>query len=310
MHTAVGWMAAVVALLGVVPIEVAAAAQAEPADRQAQIRAGTCEAVDAGEVVAALAAVSAPAGDSAGPAAATRAQSSYTEVPLGLPALLASDHAITVSSDPDDPEATVACGEIGGPRDAQGALAIGLRPVGDSGIAGIAYLAPTPGAAAQTGVSLFVAETAEARPDDEESATGAGVETPTPAPAQSAGEQEYAVTVRQHVTLLVGSLRRVDALFDEPQTGEAAWTSELTAELALWQILYEEARETAPPAELAEFHERYLAALELLDSAADDIVFALENADEARLADAADKIQRAIEAIQALAGDDAATPAA
>ena len=293
MRTAVVSLVAVVALLGAVPSEAAAFAQTAPVDRQAQVRTGTCDAADAGEVVVELATPSAPTGDSAGPAQATRAQSSYTEVSVGLPELLASDHAITISSNPDDPQAIVACGEIGGPLDGQGALAIGLRPVGGSGIAGIAYLAPTPGTATQTGVSLFVAE------------TGTAEESPQPA-----GEQEYADTVRQHVTLLVGSLRRVDTLFDEPQTGEAAWASEVRAELALWQLLYAEARETIPPDQLAEFHERYLAALELLDSAAEDIVFALENADESRLADAANKIQRAIEAIQALAGDDAATPVA
>ena len=36
----------------------------------------------------------------------------------------------------------LACGAVGGPRDANGAVVIGLREVANSGYSGIAYLAP------------------------------------------------------------------------------------------------------------------------------------------------------------------------
>lgn len=52
---------------------------------------------------------------------------------------------------------SVACGEIGGPRRADGSVIIGLREQHDSGLNGIAYLAPDPADPSRTQVSLFLA---------------------------------------------------------------------------------------------------------------------------------------------------------
>ena len=51
-------------------------------------------------------------------------------------------------------EAPVACGEVGGIVADDGSLVVGLRAVNDSGVTGIAYLAPSANGA---GLSLFVA---------------------------------------------------------------------------------------------------------------------------------------------------------
>jgi hypothetical protein len=85
---------------------------------------------------------------------------SYTLVGVSLATLLESDHAVVIrgpvgSSD----EAVVACGEIGGARPPEGAIAIGLRAYRESGVSGIAYLAPLPDDPDQTQVSIFVTET-------------------------------------------------------------------------------------------------------------------------------------------------------
>ena len=66
--------------------------------------------------------------------------------------MLGDDHVIAVLS--EDGQTVVACGAIGGVPDGQGAYTIGLAPVGDSGVAGTAYLAVRDGNT--TGISIFV----------------------------------------------------------------------------------------------------------------------------------------------------------
>jgi hypothetical protein len=264
----------------------------------AAIQAGTCAA--AGEVAGQLTVPVVAAGAAAGSGDATRAATSYTAVPLALDALLASPHAILARSGDDT---VVACGEVGGAMDPGGALTIGLRPAEGSAYSGIAYLAPVAGDPSQTGISLFLAETVVVPP----SVPPTVAPTPTPAPAV----EDYPGTVRGQVTLLVGSLHRVDTLFDEPKVDDRAWRDQVTAELALWRLLYRDAQALTPPQEYAAFHEQYLAALALLDGAAEDVRVALDTGDQQRLADGSDKIRQGIEALWALdAPDPAATPAA
>lgn len=308
MRTTLRWLMIAVAM-ATLAITPSVAAQDEPVAYTANVFAGSCD--DPGAVDAPLNDVVAPSGGQEGAEDATVAATSFTAVPLALDDLLGGEFAIDVRL--ADAEDVVACGEIGGVVNAQGALTIGLRPVGDSGVSGIAYLTED---GSQTGISTFVAETGaviaeEPEPDAEESSE------PDASPAGEADsgeeldEETYVVNVRRQVTLLVGSLQRVDALFEEPRVDDAAWINQLTAELTLWQILYDEARATTPPAEYDDFNEQYLDALELLDSASLDVLEALETGDEERLGEASTKIDQAIELLRELSGDDeGGTPAA
>lgn len=127
------------------------------AGRPAHIHSGDC--VDLGDVVAPLTDLTEPAGQAEGQAKrAMAAESSFTNVPLTLDAILADDHAINVHLSADQIGTYIACGEIGGVRDANGALTIGLRELNNSGFTGIAFLAPAADGAS-TDVSVFISQT-------------------------------------------------------------------------------------------------------------------------------------------------------
>jgi hypothetical protein len=125
--------------------------------RPAHIHSGDC--VNLGEVVWPLTNLTEPTGNSVGQAnKAISAESSLTVVPVPLDQILASDHAINVHLSADQIGTYIACGEVGGVVDANGALTIGLRELNNSGYTGIAYLAPSPDGAGTT-VSVFIAKT-------------------------------------------------------------------------------------------------------------------------------------------------------
>ena len=123
--------------------------------RPAHIHSGNC--VELGDVVVPLNDLTAPIGEGVGQAdEATPAESSFTNVPMTLDAILGSDHAINVHLSAEQIDTYIACGELGGAVDAGGALVVGLRELSDSGFTGIAFL--TPGAdGASTDVSVFIA---------------------------------------------------------------------------------------------------------------------------------------------------------
>lgn len=119
---------------------------------------GTCEGETAdglGDEVSDLGELTIPIADPDGAQTAIAVETTFASVELTLDELLAEDHAIVVLDRDQDDAAPLACGDIGGAADAQGAVSIGLREVDGSGYAGIAYLISS-----DTGVtvSLFVAE--------------------------------------------------------------------------------------------------------------------------------------------------------
>lgn len=145
--------------LGAVTSAQEATPAATPADavasRPAHIHTGTCEEV--GEVVGPLENLTAPVGAAVGQETATVAQTSFTNVPLTMDQILAEDHVVNVHLSDEEIGVYIACGEIGGVLDANGALVIGLEETEGSGFHGIAYLAP--GAdGASTDVSVFVVQ--------------------------------------------------------------------------------------------------------------------------------------------------------
>jgi hypothetical protein len=130
-------------------------AQAVAPTRPAHIHSGDC--VELGDVVVPLTDLTAPTGVGAGQAEkAIPAESSFTNVPMTLDAILGADHAINVHLSAEQIDTYIACGEIGGVIDSSGSLVIGLREESDSGFTGIAFLSP--GAdGASTDVSVFIA---------------------------------------------------------------------------------------------------------------------------------------------------------
>jgi len=124
--------------------------------RPVHIHSGNC--TELGDVVVPLIDLVAPQGDRVGQGRrATLAETSYTQVPLTLDAILAADHAINVHLSTDEIETYIACGEIGGVLTPEGTLNIGLSEVGNSGFTGIAYLGPNADGAS-TDVSVFIAD--------------------------------------------------------------------------------------------------------------------------------------------------------
>ena len=123
------------------------------ADRPAKIVAGTCD--TPGATLAELTSLVAPVGDAVGPAGAVLAEGSFTAVPATLASLVDDDHAILVAYSEDQPDRILACGEIGGIYDADGALAVGLTGLMPAAH-GVAYLFPGQGGAT-TGISAFLA---------------------------------------------------------------------------------------------------------------------------------------------------------
>ena len=126
-----------------------------PVPRPVHIHTGDC--AQLGEVVYPLTDLVAPVGVGGGQAdEAAQAESSFSTVPVTLETLLAGDHAINAHLSADEIGTYIACGEIGGVLDVNGALIVGLRESSDSGFTGIAFLAPA-GDGVSTNVSVFIA---------------------------------------------------------------------------------------------------------------------------------------------------------
>jgi hypothetical protein len=132
-------------------------AEPEESVLAASIETGMCEEAEGGSRVA-LEPPQLASGSREGSAAALPAATSYSVVEVAMGTLLERDHAVVVRDAGND--AILACGEIGGLRSFDGALAIGLRSQADSSVFGVAYLALLPDDSAQTQVSLFVAGSA------------------------------------------------------------------------------------------------------------------------------------------------------
>ena len=123
--------------------------------RPVHIHSGNCE--DLGDVVQPLTDLTGAAGAPVGQAdLAAMAESSSTNVPLTLDAILGADHAINAHLSAEEIGTYIACGEIGGTLTDQGALIVGLRESQDSGFTGIAFLLPNPDGVS-TDVSVFIA---------------------------------------------------------------------------------------------------------------------------------------------------------
>jgi hypothetical protein len=160
-----------------------ALAQEASPPRPSHIHSGDCD--ELGPVVQPLTFLTVPEGEVLGNSDAVVAEAAFTNIPQPLSELVAEDHALKVHLSRDKIQIYLACGDIGGTVDANGALIVGMKEIGGSGYAGIAYLAP--GRAGGTDISVMIAQMLPVSPEFE---AAAAVEAPAAAPAETpqAGE--------------------------------------------------------------------------------------------------------------------------
>jgi hypothetical protein len=129
-------------------------AQEASPPRPSHIHSGDCD--ELGEVVQPLTALTVPGGDTLGNGDAVVAEAAFTSIPQTLEELLAEDHALKVHLSKEQIQTYLACGDVGGQLDANGALIVGMKELDGSGYAGIAYLQPA--ANGTTSVSVMIAQ--------------------------------------------------------------------------------------------------------------------------------------------------------
>src|SRR5215207_11691211 len=94
-------------------------AQEASPPRPSHIHSGACD--EPGEVVQPLNSLTVPVGAVSGNSDAVIAEAAFTSIPQPLDQLLAEDHALKVHLSADQIQTYLACGEIGGAADADGA---------------------------------------------------------------------------------------------------------------------------------------------------------------------------------------------
>ena len=129
-------------------------AQEASPPRPSHIHSGDCD--EPGEVVQPLNSLTVPVGAVSGNSDAVIAEAAFTSISQSLDELLTEDHALKVHLSADQIQTYLACGDIGGAADADGALIVGMKELDDSGYAGIAYLVPA--ADGSTSVSVMIAQ--------------------------------------------------------------------------------------------------------------------------------------------------------
>jgi hypothetical protein len=129
-----------------------AAAQEASPERPSHIHSGGCD--ELGPVVQPLTFLTVPEGQILGSEDAVVAEAAFSNIPLTLDEMLAEDHALKVHLSRERIETYLACGDIGGTVDANGALIVGLKELDGSGYTGIAYLVPS---GSGTSISVMIA---------------------------------------------------------------------------------------------------------------------------------------------------------
>lgn len=151
--------------------------------RPSHIHTGDCD--ELGPVVQPLTSLTVPGGEVAGNNEAVVAEAAFTSIPQPLSELLAEDHAIKIHLSKERIETYLACGDLGGAVDANGALIVGLKELDGSGWTGIAYLQPA--GDGSTSVSVMIAKVLPGG-----GAGDAAAEVATVEPAAAAAETNQA----------------------------------------------------------------------------------------------------------------------
>jgi plastocyanin len=150
--------------------------------RPSHIHDGDCD--EPGQIIQPLTSLTVPAGQVSGNSDAVVAEAAFTVIPQSLDELLGTDHALKVHLSKEQIQIYLACGDIGGTVDANGALIVGMKELGNSGYTGIAYLAPAGGGG--TSVSVMIAKVL---PGATPEAAAAATEVAAVTPAADSGPQ-------------------------------------------------------------------------------------------------------------------------
>lgn len=215
--------AALLALLGgalagaaMLGSERSAAQEASP-PRPSHIHQGDCD--EPGEVVQPLNNLNAPGQEAIGNDEAVVAEAAFTNIPLSLDEMVATDHAVKVHLSKEQIDVYLACGDIGGTLAEDGALIVGLKELNGSGYTGIAYLRPLPNGTTDTSVIIarviprLVGPTTESAP----AVTGAAG---TPAAATGAAT-EVAVSLTEFAIDMPATLPAGPVVFTIGNDGSA-----------------------------------------------------------------------------------------
>jgi plastocyanin len=157
-------------------------AQEASPPRPSHIHNGDCD--ELGEVIQPLTALTVPTGQTLGNSDAVVAEAAFTSIPQTLDELLSSDHALKVHLSKAEIQTYLACGDIGGALDANGALIVGLKELDNSGYTGIAYLQPAGNGT--TSVSVMIAKVVPVGNIEPQPAATAQAEAADSAPAADA----------------------------------------------------------------------------------------------------------------------------
>src|SRR3954454_22575528 len=175
-------------------------AQEASPPRPSHIHNGDCD--ELGEVIQPLNSLTVPSGPVAGNADAVVAEAAFPNLPISFTDLLATDHAVKVHLSKAQIQFYLACGDIGGALDADGALIVGLKELDNSGYTGIAYLVPA--ANGSTNVSVLIAKVLPGGGIPEAAATPAAGAAETP--AASAGPQVVDVGLTEFAIAMPNAL--------------------------------------------------------------------------------------------------------
>jgi hypothetical protein len=188
-------------------VAIPARAQEASPPRPSHIHTGDCD--ELGEVIQPINSLTVPTGEVLGNSDAVVAEAAFTTIDIPLSDLVASDHALKVHLSKDQIQTYLACGDIGGALDADGALIVGLKELDDSGYTGIAYLVP--GAGNTTRISVMIAKVNEGSP----------IVAGTPAAAQAAEPQVVDVALSNFVIDMPDTLPAGPTRFAITNNGQA-----------------------------------------------------------------------------------------
>lgn len=101
----------------------------------------------------------------------------------------------------------------------------------------------------------------------------------TPTVSYREVEIAYWTKVLPQLDKMQDSLKRFGVLIKEPKMGNTTWQVDLAKELAVWRLVYTEARSLEPSPRLRVMHDTYLTALQAYSEAAMEIAQGVDRRD-------------------------------
>lgn len=195
------------------------AAQEASPPRPSHIHEGDCD--ELGAVVQPLNSLTAPGTEVIGNDESVVAEAAFTNIPLSLDEMVATDHAVKVHLSKDQIDVYLACGDIGGTLAEDGALIVGLKELDGSGFTGIAYLRPLPNGTTDTSVIIAKVIPRLVGPSTEPAPAAPAAGTPASATADHGGAAEVPVSLTEFAIDMPTSLPAGPVVFTIRNDGSA-----------------------------------------------------------------------------------------